>query len=319
MSRFDGVSGKEKVLELLANSPLLCGLPNARELANGLYEHMTITNHQKAEYLIRQDDDGDEVFFILMGSVRIEVLGSLVARRVSGDTVGEIAAIRPAAKRSADVITDEATEVASITATRFNQVLEGNSGAWKNLAAILGGRLGQRNFLHREPNKVPIIFIGSSGDSLSIAKAIEAGLNARMPGRCIIHRWDIDVFALSEGTMERLEKESAEVDFAILVAAEDDIERRGGRWKQKWVSRDNVIFEAGLFMGSLSRLRTFLVCPVPKRKAFWRAEFKLPSDLDGITTARYKSAIDLIDSVEKIAEAVTKHGVLKRFRSDFGS
>ena len=47
--------------------------------------------------------------------------------------------------------------------------------------------------------------------------------------------------------------------------------------------RDNVVFELGLFMGALSRSRTF-VC-VPAGEAL-----KIPSDLKGMTNIQYDGA-----------------------------
>jgi predicted nucleotide-binding protein len=49
--------------------------------------------------------------------------------------------------------------------------------------------------------------------------------------------------------------------------------------------RDNIIFEAGLFTGTLGRARTFLV--------YCRdAKIALPSDLAGVTAATYAERSD---------------------------
>lgn len=44
--------------------------------------------------------------------------------------------------------------------------------------------------------------------------------------------------------------------------------------------RDNVMFELGLFMGRLGRSRTFIVCNTSE-------QLRLPSDLAGVTIAKY--------------------------------
>jgi predicted nucleotide-binding protein len=50
--------------------------------------------------------------------------------------------------------------------------------------------------------------------------------------------------------------------------------------KKKPSPRDNVIFELGLFMGALTRTRTFVLAPS-------QVDLKIPSDLLGVTFLRY--------------------------------
>src|SRR5690606_21579892 len=68
-------------------------------------------------------------------------------------------------------------------------------------------------------------------------------------------------------------------DFAIAVAHPDDVTTsRDEDWP---TPRDNVIFELGYFMGRLGRDRAILMEPRGQK-------LKLPSDLAGITTIKYK-------------------------------
>jgi predicted nucleotide-binding protein len=94
------------------------------------------------------------------------------------------------------------------------------------------------------------------------------------------HVWTDDVFKVSHYTLEDLENEIEQSDFAVAVASGDDVvESRDVKWP---APRDNVIFELGLFMGHLGRTRAFLMEP--------RGEgVKLPSDMAGITTIPYKA------------------------------
>ena len=90
--------------------------------------------------------------------------------------------------------------------------------------------------------------------------------------------WSQGVFGLTEGGLESLVDRADIFDFAVLVLTPDDLTE--SRELTKPSPRDNVIFELGLFMGSLGRLRTFIV--------FDRtADLKLPSDLAGVTPATY--------------------------------
>jgi predicted nucleotide-binding protein len=118
------------------------------------------------------------------------------------------------------------------------------------------------------------LFIGSSREGIPIAEALQAGLDHEL--ECTI--WNQGVFGLSSAAIEALEKQLTRSDFAVLVVSPDDMtESRGATTASP---RDNVLFELGLFMGALGRSRTFVVRP---RKA----ELKMPSDLNGITVARY--------------------------------
>lgn len=69
-----------------------------------------------------------------------------------------------------------------------------------------------------------------------------------------------------------------EFDFAILIYAADDVLRRRG--VQHFAPRDNVIFESGLFIGTIGSERTFLVaCKDDK--------LLLPNDLSGVSMAYF--------------------------------
>ena len=86
------------------------------------------------------------------------------------------------------------------------------------------------------------------------------------------------VFGLSEGGLESLVEKADMFDYAILVLTSDDLTESREMTTQS--PRDNVIFELGLFMGTLGRLRTFIVYDRT-------ADLKLPSDLAGVTPATY--------------------------------
>jgi CRP/FNR family cyclic AMP-dependent transcriptional regulator len=90
--------------------------------------------------------------------------------------------------------------------------------------------------------------------------------------------WTDGVFRITHYTLENIEREIDNSDFAIAIAHSDDLlDSRGKAWP---APRDNVIFELGLFMGRLGRARAILMEPREK-------EVKLPSDLSGITTISY--------------------------------
>lgn len=121
------------------------------------------------------------------------------------------------------------------------------------------------------PDKPLRVFIGSSSEAneLSIALAALMDKSADLD----VHHWST---AINPGdtTIEGLEAELLNSDFAVLVATADDITTK--RAHPSRTPRDNVIFEFGLFVGALGRRRAFLLVPDD-------FEIGLPSDLHGLS------------------------------------
>ncbi len=121
----------------------------------------------------------------------------------------------------------------------------------------------------------PSVFVGSSAEGLNIAKSIQILLDHS----CEVTIWSQGVFGLSSGTLESLVNAVDGFDFAVLALTPDDLETSRGVTRP--VSRDNVLFELGLFIGALGRERTFLIYDRTQ-------DLKLPSDLAGITPATFE-------------------------------
>jgi hypothetical protein len=152
----------------------------------------------------------------------------------------------------------------------------------------------------------PAIFIGSSSEGRPIARAIRSGLEDS--GEITI--WDEGAFGLGSGTLESLTQQVAGYDFAILVLTPDDMTSSRGTTQE--APRDNVLFECGLFVGGLGRHRTFVVVDSS-------SDVKLPSDLAGITIAKFRgdrSDANLQAAVgtacDQIRASVTKLGTRDR-------
>lgn len=148
-----------------------------------------------------------------------------------------------------------------------------------------------------KPSK-PKAFIGSAVEGLEIANKLQELLAYDLS--CVV--WNQDtVFGLGSATLEALEKAVEDFDFGIFVFTPDDqLYSRGATMP---VARDNVVFEAGLFIGKLTRWRAFVVQP--------RSGIVLPSDFRGITTAQYDPnernlAAALGPVCNRVREAVNK-------------
>lgn len=121
----------------------------------------------------------------------------------------------------------------------------------------------------------PSVFVGSSSEGLKIAKALQILLDHA----CEVTIWSQGVFGLSQGTLDSLVNALDEYDFAVLVLTADDLVT--SRDISSATPRDNVLFELGLFMGSLGRSRTFIV--------YDRTScLKLPTDIAGVSAATFE-------------------------------
>jgi hypothetical protein len=151
----------------------------------------------------------------------------------------------------------------------------------------------------------PRIFIGSSTSGLKYAEA----LNARLDEKCEVTLWSY-AFRASRSTLDNLVDQAHSVDFAALVLTPDDLLVKAG--EEYPVARDNVLFEAGLFMGTLGPERTFLVCSRDQAVV-------LPTDLAGITQARWGDRSDenwdaallvpareILQAMKRVQEATAK-------------
>ena len=93
--------------------------------------------------------------------------------------------------------------------------------------------------------------------------------------------WTQGVFDLGAHVLDGLLHQASTADFAVLVLSPDDAVESRDVISQ--APRDNVIFELGLFIGALGKDRTYMVQPQGM-------PLNLPSDLHGITQARYNPA-----------------------------
>lgn len=143
----------------------------------------------------------------------------------------------------------------------------------------------------------PSAFVGSSKEGLRFAEAVQSTLAADAE----ITLWNDGFFALGRTFIETLVTALPRFDFAILILTLDD--PMTSRELASIGPRDNVLFELGLFMGHLGRLRTFILHQASPL-------LKIPSDLAGVATAtfdwprtdgNYVSAVEApCDSIRKV-------------------
>lgn len=139
----------------------------------------------------------------------------------------------------------------------------------------------------------PHLFIGSSAESLSLAHAVQAGLQYHFT----VQVWTQGIFAPSADTMGSLLQAARTVDYALFVLSPDDIALI--RDDVHGVARDNVLFELGMFFGALGRERTFMLRPIDA------SDLHLPSDLDGVTALGYDRRDIGVDTTAAVGAACT--------------
>lgn len=150
----------------------------------------------------------------------------------------------------------------------------------------------------------PTIFIGSSKEGLSIAKALELQLE----GIAQINMWT-DIFDLNKSNFDNLVSQIAFFDYAILVATGDDTVV--SRKQKSKGARDNVIFEFGLFTGGLGSSKVFYVM---------QKDTKIPSDLGGITLPFIPEldSPDFNSAIESTSDKIKRHIAEKEKTFDLG-
>lgn len=148
-------------------------------------------------------------------------------------------------------------------------------------------------------SELPNVFIASSLEGLSVAEAV----NIKLEYEARVKQWD-NAFDLSSVTIDSLIKRARESDYGVFVFHKDDETTiRGNSYSSV---RDNVLFELGLFIGALGIEKCFVLMPKSKER-----EFRLPTDLSGVTMTTYDDALD--DMVDAVATscAKIKHAIKK--------
>ena len=152
-------------------------------------------------------------------------------------------------------------------------------------------------------NELPNIFIASSTEGISVAEAV----NIKLENETRVKQWD-NAFNLSSVTINSLIKRANETDYAVFVFHKDD--KTTIRGETYNTVRDNVLFELGLFIGALGMEKCFVL--IPKSKV---GDFRLPTDLSGVTMTYYDDALDnMIDAVTTSCAKI-KHAI-KTLESD---
>jgi len=269
-------------------------------VASLLCEKASVLEYETGAAIIVQDAGDDCIHLILSGRVAIRINEREIATRTAGTHVGEMALIDPKAMRSASVVAKEPTVTALIRAEDFYAIANNHPVVWRRIAIELANRLRERSKYIKIPNPTPVVFLGSSTESVAIVEAVVNKL--RKSKQLELAPWTGDLFWPSDSTIEDLEKRLSIIDFAVLVFGPDD--KVTSRKKTALAPRDNVLFECGMCFGAIGRRRTYILRP--------RGMYvKFPSDLLGLKTLEYEvedKSIDVSKACASIKECVKRYG-----------
>jgi hypothetical protein len=150
----------------------------------------------------------------------------------------------------------------------------------------------------------PTIFIGSSSEGLTVARAISKCLQPSAKATV----WDEGVFGVSDTYIESIITALDTFDFAVLIFRADD--EQISRGISAPATRGNVLFELGLFMGHHRRDRTFVVYDSS-------AKPEVISDLKGLSFASYKGRRQggLTQAVKPACKTIVQ--ALRKFRQHY--
>ena len=123
---------------------------------------------------------------------------------------------------------------------------------------------------------LPKLFVASSVESLPVANSVNVSLDHDAE----VTVWK-DGFELSKDTISSLVGMANRVDFAVFIFTPDDVINM--RQEEKNVVRDNVLFELGLFIGTIGLERCIILKPRDQ-------ELHFPTDLLGLTIADYNGS-----------------------------
>jgi CRP/FNR family transcriptional regulator, cyclic AMP receptor protein len=292
-NRFEGSDGKRLLIESLNKQNIV---EHNGEFAARLAESGELVQFEPNDEIVVQGGTDNDVYFILTGEANVFVNERFVGSRLAGTTIGEMAAIDPAAPRSATVRAKAGLVAFKVSEPKFRGALDEFPSAYRPLAQLISSRLRQRTNFHQPPNPEPVLFVGCSVETLAIAREIQAGMKH---DRIDVRVWTDGVFGPSGTSIESLCQVATTSDFAAFVLGPDD--RVVSRHEQSEAPRDNVVFELGLFIGKLGRNRVFLVKDQ-------HDDLKIPTDLLGITPISYtvKSAGNLTSAMGSVCNDLRK-------------
>ena len=132
----------DKHRQTICRSELLAG---DQELAAAIIAQSKFISLPKNHVLISQGDKTDEVYFILFGSVCVSINSNQIDTKAAAETVGEMAAMRPGAARTATVTVDTSNFEARVISAHDFQGLMANHEAFRGRLSEMESTMNHKN------------------------------------------------------------------------------------------------------------------------------------------------------------------------------
>jgi hypothetical protein len=143
---------------------------------------------------------------------------------------------------------------------------------------------------------MPKVFLGSSKESLPELKIVQALIGKQVR----IKPWtDRSLWKAGHFVLESLLNQVPDFDFGVFIFGKDDV--TVSRGVKRPSPRDNVVFEAGLFMSQIGRERTLVIAPEGGK-----VPIKILSDFAGLVLIPYSVPKDRADLRNALKPAATE-------------
>ena len=275
--RFEGPENAARLRQAMLAQKVVAGdeILADRLIALGKLRELTA-----GDVLITQGAWDTEIYFILAGEFNIVINGQHKAVRGHGVHVGELSGADPARARTATVTANTESLVLQVTDQTIIELASDNADFWRRVANVVADRLDERNAEIAQTNDIPRVFVISSTEGKQIAEEVVLNLDGQ---DVAVHVWGKGTFGLSDYPVSSVMDAIERSDFTISIVRGDD--SLIVREQQVTVARDNVHLEYGISLGMLGRPRSLLLICADE-------SLKLPSDLAGLTTLRYRDGSD---------------------------
>jgi CRP/FNR family cyclic AMP-dependent transcriptional regulator len=116
-----------------------------RELAVVFARYAVVEEVPVGATVIMQNRADSDLILILSGEFTVMIDGSVVARNVAGEAVGEMAVVDPHAPRTASIIATANSTIARISEPEFSALADRFPRLWRRIAQGLCDRLRNAN------------------------------------------------------------------------------------------------------------------------------------------------------------------------------
>lgn len=277
LDRFSGDENKGRLLEAVSHQDLVANDP---ALAEKIIRAGELQELADGDVIIKQGDWDDDVFLILAGQMQVTINGRPQAVREANTHVGELTGTSPARARTATISAKGEALVLRIKRAALDEITGQDPAFLKRMLNVVTERLDERNRGIGQTNEIPVVFVISSSEKISVANEIVRNLDSK---EIAVQLWDKGTFGISDYPISSLMDAIEASDLTIAVVGADDVLTMRGDVHQ--VARDNVHLEYGISLGVLGRRRSMLLVCADDG-------VRLPSDAAGLTTLRYRGGTE---------------------------